>query len=153
MGIEIKVPGGGAELLARVPGMLDAGWPRWRNLHSGKAGRGAAAFQDSRSKYAGTSGKCELLIGDLHDVLQPPQMGTSRGTWRRAGLPTPKLPSPPTLLGLQLHPLWSTASALLFFAFDSLEDDALWFELRRTIGYARISVVALPALTATSVHP
>jgi hypothetical protein len=45
MKIKIKLPGGGAKFQARGPGILDGRWPRWRNLRSGKAGRGAEAFK------------------------------------------------------------------------------------------------------------
>ena len=112
---------------------------------------GQRLFKIRGQKYAGTSEKGELLIGDLHDVLPPPLVAL--GVDREAcGVPTRKLPSPPTLLGLQLHPFWSTAFAFPFFGFQFL--DGLWFVVR-TPEYARIAV-ALPALahrTAPSVHP
>jgi hypothetical protein len=141
-----KVPHGGAKLLARGPGILDGRWPRCRNFHSGKAGRGASGFRDSRSQYAGTSEKGELLIGDLHDVLPPPPMalacwyrGVRRVHWQ-ASLPR--------------QPYWDCNCirfGRLHFAFPSSGFQSLgglWFELRST----HVSLIALPALTATQ-HP
>jgi hypothetical protein len=47
------------------------------------------------SRYAGTSEKRELLIGDLHDVLPPPLVAL-RVDAEACGVPTRTLPSPPT---------------------------------------------------------
>jgi hypothetical protein len=65
------------------------------------------------------------------------------------GVPTRTLPSPPTLLGLQMHPFLATA-----FAFCILWIPDLGRFVVRITEYARITV-ALPALhrNATSVRP
>jgi hypothetical protein len=101
------------------------------------------------SRYAGTSEKRELLIGDLHDVLPPPLVAL-RVDAEACGVPTRTLPSPPTLLGLQMHPFLSTAFASCILWIPDLGQ----FVVRIT-EYARITV-ALPALhhrNATSVRP
>ena len=102
------------------------------------------------SRYAGTSEKRELLIGDLHDVLPPPLGGTSCGRRgvRRAHSHASFPANPPTLLGLQMHPFLSTA-----FAFCILWIPDLGRFVVRITEYARtVSLLHCPHPTATR-HP
>jgi len=87
---------------------------------------------------------------------------------RRNGVPTRRLPSPPTLLGLQLRPFWSTAECSPDYNPASCTDcvlhcvSILWFRFlgrfvvqdsRTTLLAARTyRSLALPALTATHIR-
>jgi hypothetical protein len=98
------------------------------------------------SRYAGTSEKRELLIGDLHDVLPPP-LWHSAWTPRRAACPLARfLPRQPywdcrCILFCRLH------LRLAFFGFQIL--DSLWFELRST----HVSLLHCPHSTTATRHP